>query len=96
MPTDFDKRNAFRNLKGVKNERGYVEKYSMVIAINLTSISCVYNWRKLLKTTHTEERSFQRNSESSNIDSYLRKINLIPNKSFRYYKIYDHRFFSTH
>ena len=67
MPTDFDKRNAFRNLKGVKNERGYVEKYSMVIAINLTSISCVYNWRKLLKTTYTEERRILPNSESCDI-----------------------------
>ena len=36
----------------LKRIKAYVEKYSMVIASNLTSIWCVY--RKLLKTTHCD------------------------------------------
>ena len=51
----------YKTLKGVftKNERGYmasVEKYSIVIYTNLSSICCVYR-RKLLKTNHTEVNS---------------------------------------
>ena len=45
--------------------------------------------RKLLKTTLTEERSVQTNSESCNIRLRSQKINLITNKSFRYYKQYS-------
>jgi len=37
----------------MKGGIGFVEKYSFVIATNLTSICCVIR-RKLLKTNHTE------------------------------------------
>ena len=58
-------------LKGVfgKNERGYKLDASIR--------------RKLLKTTHTEERSAH---ADETLTSDRKQINLYPNKSFRYYK----------
>ena len=47
----------------------------------LTSIYCGYLRRKLLKTTHTKERSVHISSESCNIHSDRKKICLIPIKS---------------
>ena len=44
--------------------------------------------RKLLKTTHTEERIASIQIQKVAIfDSNRKKINLIPNKSFRYYNL---------
>ena len=59
----------------------------MVVASNLTILSVASMKRKLLKTTHTEERSVHANSESCNIRLRLLKINLIPTTC-------NHRFFS--
>ena len=59
----------------------------MVVASNLTIVSVASMKRKLLKTTHTEERSVHANSESCNIRLRLLKINLIPTTC-------NHRFFS--
>ena len=58
-------------LKGVfaKNERGYrinvIKKLFRSILILLLSVASIR--RKLLKTTHTEERSVHTNSERCNI-----------------------------
>ena len=59
----------------------------MVIATNPTSIFCVYK-EKLLKTTLTKEHvaSIQIQKVAT-YDSDRKKINLIPNKSFRYYNL---------
>ena len=54
-----------------------------IIATNLT-ISVASIIRKLLKTTHDEEHRFHTNSDSCNINSDRKIINLIPNKSFKY------------
>ena len=54
-----------------------------MLLILLLSVASI--WRKLLKTTHTEERGVHTNSESCNIQLGS-KTNLIPNKSFRYHK----------
>jgi len=65
----------FPYLKEVFAKNGtYVEKYSMVLR------------RKLLKTTHTEERSVHTIQKIARFNSDRNKINLISNKSFRYYK----------
>ena len=50
------------------------------ITTNLTSICCVR--RKLLKTTHAKEQI----QKVATLNSDCKIINLIPNKSFRYYK----------
>ena len=50
----------------IKGILAYVEKFSMVIATNLTFIVASIR-RKWLKTTHTEVRSIYKNSESCNI-----------------------------
>ena len=47
----------------------------------------------MLKTTHTEERSVHTKTESCNIQLESKKINLIPNKSFRYYTTNSHQLF---
>ena len=48
--------------------------------------SVAYIRRKMLKTTYTEESNVHTNSESCNIYvSYGKIVNLISNKSFRYY-----------
>ena len=53
----------------------------LILLLSVASIR-----RKLLKTTYTKERTFYTNSESCNLQhSTRKKINLIPNKSFRYY-----------
>ena len=68
-----------------KNERGkvYVEEYLMVIAYNLLSVATIRG--KLLNTTHTEERSAPIQIQKFALfDMDRKKINLIPNKSFRY------------
>ena len=49
-----------------------VWKYSMVIAINLTSICCVHK-EKIVKSTHNEERSVHAKSESCKFSSFVRK-----------------------
>ena len=49
------------------------EKLLMVIVAHLTSISVASIRRKLLKTTHTKERSAQTNLEFSNFDSDRKK-----------------------
>jgi len=56
------------------------------MAKNLTSVASIR--RKLLKTTHTEEHSVHTNSEVATFDSDHKKINLIPDKSFRYDNLY--------
>ena len=42
--------------------------------------------RKLLKTTHSEERASIQIQKVATFNSDRKKINLIQNKSFRYYK----------
>ena len=51
-------------LKGVfaKNEMGYRRMLLLILLLSVASIR-----RKLLKTTHTEERRINTNSESCNI-----------------------------
>ena len=58
----------------------------MVIATNPTSIFCVYK-EKLLKTTLTKEHVASIQIQKVANDSDRKKINLIPNKSFRYYNL---------
>ena len=53
------------------------------LLILLQSIASIR--RKLLKTNDTEERSVHTNSERCNIKHDRKIINLIPNKTFRYY-----------
>ena len=43
--------------------------------------------RKISKTNCNKERSVHTNSESCNYNSDRKKINLISNKSFRYYNL---------
>ena len=85
-------RNNKRFLKGMfaKNERGHrltaINNRFWSLPIFLLSIASIM--RKLLKTSHTEERRFLTNSESwFCYDSDRNKINLIPSKAFRYYNL---------
>ena len=55
-------------------------KCIQVLLFNKGSVAPVR--RKLLKTAHTEERSFHTNSESCNIQLGSKQINLIPNKPY--------------
>ena len=77
-------------LKGVfaKNERGYRltgknDRWQSLLIL-LLSIPSIR--RKIVKTTHTEERSVQIQKVATFV-SDRKKINLIPDKSFRYYKL---------
>ena len=83
------KGNVREKWKGI----GLFEKYLMVIAINLTSICCVYK-EKLFKNDSYQEPSVYKISESCNIRlGPLKKSNLIPNKAFRYYNLLSLIFF---
>ena len=76
-------------LKGVfaKNERGYrlnaIKKRFWSLLILFLSVASIR--RKLIKMSHTEERSAHTNWGSWNIRLRPYKIKLISNKSFRYY-----------
>ena len=94
--------NKFRFLKGVfaKNERGYkltAKNKRFWIELNwsllLSLLSVAFIRRKLLTTTHAKERSVHTNWESCNILLRSKIINLIPNKSFRYYEQQSSIFF---
>ena len=50
-----------------KGIQAYVEKYSIMIAKLILLLSVASVMRKLLKTTHPEECSVHKNSESCNI-----------------------------
>ncbi len=65
-------------LKGVfdKNEWGYTAKKTPLIATNLTSICCVYPEKNAASIQIQKVATFE---------SDRKRINLIPNKSFRYY-----------
>ena len=52
----------------MKGTQAYVEKYSMVISTNITSICCVYKEKIVKKkTTHTKERSLHTKLKSCNV-----------------------------
>ena len=78
-----------------KGIQAYVEKYSIMIAKLILLLSVASVMRKLLKTTHPEECSVHKNSESCNIQLGSEKINLLLNKSFNITN-YNLRFTSTH
>ena len=55
----WDLKGVLRKMKGGK---GFIEKYSKVIATYFNSICCVF---KEIKTTNTKERSVHTHSESN-------------------------------
>ena len=59
----------------------------MVLATNITSICCVYKLRKLLKALIPENVASTQIQKLTIFDSDRKKINLILNKSFRYYNL---------
>ena len=78
-----------------KNERGYrltAKNYRWWLQLILL-LSVASKRRKLVKTTHTKERSVITKSEICNFRLDRKRIILSPNKSFRYYNPYNHRFF---
>ena len=73
-----------------KNERGSrltaKNKRFWSLLILLLSVASVR--KKLLKTTHTEERNVHTNCRKLQHTTWIvKKIHLISNKSFRYYKL---------
>ena len=78
-------------LKGVfaKNERGYrlnaIKKRFWPLLILLLSVASI--GRKLLKTSHAEFLASIQIEKIATYDLDCKKINLISNKSFRYYNL---------
>ena len=82
------------DLKGVvaKNERGYrlnAIKKALLIAINLTSISCVYKENIVKNDLYQRTVVSIQIQKDATFNSDRKQTNLIPNKSFRYYKQYS-------
>ena len=63
-----------------KNEKGYVKKYSMVIATNITSICCVFKEKSVKNDIPKSIESIQIQIDAI-FDADRKKINSIPNKS---------------
>ena len=59
----------------------------MVIATNLTSICCVYKEKIVLTEPIPKTIASIKIQKVATYDSDRKKINLIPNKSFRYYNL---------
>ena len=71
----------------MKNERGYrlnAYKKVLVISTNLTSICCVYKEKTVKHDSHRSAAPIQIRKDAT-LNSDRKQINLIPNKSFRYY-----------
>ena len=86
----------FCSLKGafVKNERGYrlTSKNYRFWSLLIFLLSVASIRRKVLKTTSTEENiAYIQIQKVAIYDLYRKIINLISNKSFRYYTTYSHR-----